>query len=549
MPSFHRIRSFLRQVRHAATEVERDPGVARPPPRSDLVGAQIGPYRLLGSLGKGGTAQVFRAEHRHLGQIRALKILLPEIATSSDVVGRLVTEARAMARLRHPTIAEVFECDVLDDGTAYIAMEYLPGESMRAWLARIGDLSSHPMLAAAIAAVVGDGLSFAHGHGVVHRDLKPENVVLIPDPGDGAAFSLKILDFGIAKLLHEEPVTRTRTGHVVGTPVYMAPEQWRPGSTLDHRTDIYALGCLLFELLSGRPPFDLTSEASLMRAHLEDSAPDIRSLAPAVPAALAGLIARLLAKAPEDRPQTVDQVTADLQLLLGTPAGGIRALLHMPRGCSVMAPHAGGAERSDGAAGSPVGAAAGLFAVTTGGWFTSVRRRHRLVFPSLVGAVGVSSLVGWMWVSGGDGGPKPPAPSTAMRPAAAVPVAAEAPRAPAPATPPREPPRVMSYRTRVTSQPSGAIAWVDGERAARGRTPIALEFGSPGPTRLRLTARGFKTRSVVVWPGRDVVTKVVLVPEPPRDRARRPRRRARMPPPSPTAAPERADPYKKVGDQ
>ena len=304
MASFHRIRSFLRQVRHAKTfdETPLNALVSAP-----IGPAQIGPYRLLSSLGKGGTAQVFKAEHRHLGQFRAVKVLLPEIATSADVVGRLMTEARAMARLRHPTIAEVFECDVLDDGTAYIAMEYLRGESIRAWLARVGNLSGHPMLAAAIAVVLGQGLSFAHGQGVIHRDLKPENVVLIPDPGDPPAFSVKILDFGIAKLLREEPVTRTRTGHVVGTPVYMAPEQWRPGGAVDHRTDIYALGCLLFELLSGRPPFDLTNDQSLMRAHLEDSPPDVRSLAAGVPAAMAGLIARMLAKAPADRPQTVDR--------------------------------------------------------------------------------------------------------------------------------------------------------------------------------------------------------------------------------------------------
>ena len=103
-------------------------------------------------------------------------------------------------------------------------------------------------------------------------------------------------------------------------------------------------------------------------------------------------------------------------------------------------------------------------------------------------------------------------------------------------------------QTRVASRPSGALTWVEGERAARGRTPIALNLGSSGPTRLRLAARGFQARTVVVWPGRDVVTKVVLVPEPPRDRARRPRRKARKPPPSPLARPAVADPYQKVGD-
>ena len=169
--------------------------------------------------------------------------------------------------------------------------------------------------------------------------------MLLPDPADPLAFSVKILDFGIAKLVKEEPVTRTRAGHVVGTPVYMAPEQWRAGSTVDHRTDIYALGGLLFELLCGRPPFDLTREVSLMRAHLEDQAPDVRSLAPEVPAPMAGLIARMLAKSPDDRPQNVDQVTAALEQLLGTRAAAFSQLLRTPPAHALVAADAAG-ERS-----------------------------------------------------------------------------------------------------------------------------------------------------------------------------------------------------------
>ena len=159
MASFQRIRSILGYARQVETAVETDLGLAAYPAAGQPFAgnAQIGPYRLLSSLGKGGTAEVFLAEHRHLGQLRAVKILLPEAAVSPDIVGRLVTEARAMARLRHPTIAEVFECDVLADGTAFIAMEYLRGESVRGWLERAGNLSRYPMLAAAIAGVVGRG--------------------------------------------------------------------------------------------------------------------------------------------------------------------------------------------------------------------------------------------------------------------------------------------------------------------------------------------------------------------------------------------------------
>jgi serine/threonine protein kinase len=512
MASFQRIRSFLGYPSREKTAVDTDLGIAtsRAAGQAFVGKTQIGPYRLLSALGRGGTAQVFKAEHRHLGQIRAVKILLPEIATSPDIVGRLVTEARAMARLRHPTIAEVFECDVLEDGTAYIAMEYLPGESLRSWLERAGNLARYPMLAAAIVGVVGQGLSFAHGHGVIHRDLKPENVVLVLDPRDRLGFSVKILDFGIAKLLTEEPVTRTRAGHVVGTPVYMAPEQWRPGSTVDHRTDIYALGSLLFELLCGRPPFDLSSEASLMRAHLEDPAPDVRSLAPEVPAAMAGLIARMLAKSPDDRPASVDQVIAVLEQLLGTRAEAFSQLLRTPPTQALVATDAG----RSGRASTPRIAAAGVFPFSTDEWTGSSQRRKRLVVLSLLGGVGVAGVLGLLWVATGDNVRKPPPARPAAVPGMpatiAIPAATTAPAAGARAASPTvaDPPR---------------------RRDGLVRELVPRPAAVPGPPRRR-----------------DVAVKKVVVPQPARDRARRLRRRAGTPPPPPARL-QPADPYQKVG--
>jgi hypothetical protein len=298
---------------------------------------QLGPYRVLGSLGIGGTAQVFKAEHRHLGQIRALKVLLPEISARPGLVERMLTEARAMARLRHPAIVEVFDCDVLKDGTAFIAMEYLRGEPMRSWLDRVGKLRRQPLLAVAIAGVVAEGLRFAHAQQVIHRDLKPENVLFIPDPADRLAFSLKILDFGIAKLLREEPLTRTRAGCVVGTPVYMAPEQWQPGSLIDQRTDIYALGCLLFELLCGRPPFLDADDVGMRRAHLELPAPTPASLEPGLPPALDRLVARMLAKDPADRPQTIEEVIDALEQIIGQKPACFRERLRVPADWAVVA--------------------------------------------------------------------------------------------------------------------------------------------------------------------------------------------------------------------
>jgi tRNA A-37 threonylcarbamoyl transferase component Bud32 len=359
---------------------------------------QLGPYRMLSSLGQGATAQVFKAEHRHLKQLRALKIVRPEHAARPDIVGRLVTEARAMARLRHPLIAEVFECDVLPDGTAFIAMEYLPGEAMRSWMERVGKLAGHPLLAAAIVAVVAEGLAFAHRHGVVHRDLKPENVLLIPDASAANHFSLKIFDFGIAKLLQEKPLTRTRIGCVIGTPTYMAPEQWRSGGDIDHRADIYALGCMLFELLAGRPPFEQTSEPALMRAHLEERAPAVGSIVKGVPPALDQLTGRMLAKSPGDRPDAEAAIAA-LTAIMGQDRAQLPALLRTPDSCRVVAHESEELEPLDivRAVMATRGSGAGALGLALSAWQGLRRWRRRLLLLAAAACLGGAAIAGaWL---------------------------------------------------------------------------------------------------------------------------------------------------------
>jgi tRNA A-37 threonylcarbamoyl transferase component Bud32 len=297
---------------------------------------EIGPYRLLGLLGRGGMAEVFMAEHRHLAQVRAVKILLPEIAARPGVVERLLNEARATVRLRHPAIVEVFDCDTLPQGGAFIAMEYLEGQSVAAWLERSGPLGDHPELAVALIGTVAEALAFAHRHGVVHRDLKPENLFLIPDPRHLRRFSVKVLDFGVAKLTGEDSLVQTRDGAVIGTPLYMAPEQWRPGLTTDHRTDVYSLGCVLFELLCGRPPFAGVDTWDVMRAHLMDNPPDLTVLLPGLPPALSRLVSRMLSKEPDDRPASMEDVAAELAATVGCQPAGLPALLVAPSHAPVL---------------------------------------------------------------------------------------------------------------------------------------------------------------------------------------------------------------------
>jgi eukaryotic-like serine/threonine-protein kinase len=515
---------------------------------------QIGPYRLLSSLGRGGMAEVWKAEHRHLGQVRALKILLPEVAERPEVVSRLVTEARATARLRHPAIVEVFDCDVLDSGRAFIAMEYLRGEHLRAWLDRIGKLAEHSRLAAAMLGTVAEGLAFAHGLGVVHRDLKPENVFLVPLDGDEPGFAIKILDFGIAKLLREEGPSKTRPGCVVGTPTYMAPEQWQPGDPIDHRTDIYALGCLFYELLSGRPPFPYYDDMSIMGAHLTQRPADMRMLEPAVPPVLEQLLAQMLAKLPQDRQQTMEQVIVALESFLGLDRARFKDLLRAPGGFLVSLGDETGRELpandptrlADAPRPSPSAGSAPISFAAHADTAASARAIRRAqpypragVFISV--AVLVLSVLALATVLSKRDGIRAAGPAAPASTSAGALVVAAAPVPPSPSPAPA--PAPASFTIRLSSSPAGAQAWVEGESSPRGQTPLDLVFATPGPKPVLLVAAGFRPEALTIVAGGQEVANAVLAPGPPAAARRTsPRRRASKPAPSPS------NHYQAVGD-
>jgi serine/threonine protein kinase len=466
----------------------------------------IGPYKVMGSLGRGGMAEVFEAEHRHLGQIRALKVLLPEISARPELVDRLLAEARAMARLRHPAIVEVFDCDVLPDGTAFIAMECLRGEPLRLWQERAGKLAEQPMLAAAIVGRIGEGLAFAHQQGVVHRDLKPENILLVPDPREKGAFAVKILDFGVAKMLRDErPRTPTLDGCVIGTPVCMAPEQWRPGAEIDHRADIYALGCLFFETLCGRPPFLETDDVQIMHAHLEATPPSVRALEANLPAGFDGLISRMLAKAPEDRPQTVEEVLVDLEALIGLERSRWGSLLRTPPGWPAVAPETAARSTQPALSAVPsVPRAPSRSRSLASRWDRAGRDpRTRLALFGCLGMLATSAVVGALLLRSKEGSAtSPPVVAAAPSPAriTATPLARSAPKGP--------------FKVRLSSEPAGAEAWVEGERAARGRTPLELVFQTTEPQVIRVQAPGFRTETLLLAPDKDPVARARLLPAP-----------------------------------
>jgi serine/threonine-protein kinase len=297
-------------VTRIATEplaCESEVGWATPPvtPRSPeaLVGQVLGSYRVLEVVGSGGMGCVYRAEHVRLGRVVALKVLHEQHARRRDAALRLFQEARAASQIRHDNIVDVIDWLELEGGLVCIVMEYLRGQSLadliasRLPVARVLDL----------AVQIAEALEAAHGAGIVHRDLKPDNVVVLP--GD----QVKLLDFGVAKLTADraEEAPLTAAGQVLGTPAYMSPEQ-ATGGEVDGRTDIYSLGAILYELFTGRLPFEARNFDEYAFKHLAVPPPSPsargRRLHPRVDA----IVMRCLAKRPADRFASAFELRAEL---------------------------------------------------------------------------------------------------------------------------------------------------------------------------------------------------------------------------------------------
>ncbi|WP_437886277.1 serine/threonine-protein kinase [Sorangium sp. So ce307] len=286
------------------------PDPALPGAEPDLApGTPVGEYRIEAKIGVGGFGTVYRATHPVIGKAAAIKVLSRQCSANPQLVSRFVAEARAVNQIRHRNIIDIFSFGALEDGRHYYVMELLEGMTLDAYLRKRGRLP--PAEALPILVKIARALDAAHAAGIAHRDLKPENVFLVFDE-DGAIFP-KLLDFGIAKLLGEPSTTahKTRTGHLIGTPLYMSPEQCR-GRNVDHRTDVYSFGILAHELLAGAPPFDGESAFDLLTKHASEPAPPVSSLATHLSPALDAPLLRMLEKDPASRPASLLEATAAL---------------------------------------------------------------------------------------------------------------------------------------------------------------------------------------------------------------------------------------------
>jgi serine/threonine-protein kinase len=299
--------------------------VENPASGDRVIGRVINNYEIKSVVAEGGMGKVYLAEHPFMGRRAAIKILRGMYLEDKNMVARFVNEARAANAIHHPNIVEIIDVGYLPDGPPYLMMEFLEGETLGMRLNRLGRLS--PAETVRIIDQAASALEAAHAAAIVHRDLKPDNLFIVPDQSSPGGERIKVVDFGIAKL--EAPgmgeSVRT-TGVVLGTPNYMSPEQCR-GTGLDLRTDIYALGAIMYQMLGGRPPFVSEAQIDVMMMHVVRIPNPLRELLPEIPEYLDQIVMRALAKNPDDRFASMSELRA---ALVSMPLG--------PDGLSVALP-------------------------------------------------------------------------------------------------------------------------------------------------------------------------------------------------------------------
>jgi hypothetical protein len=453
---------------------------------ADYEGLTVFNYRLTRKLGEGGFGVVYLAEHVDMGRKAACKLLHPEFARQPQLVERFFREVRAVCAIEHPAILDIQNFGRLESGEPFYLMEYFPGVDLRAFIARRGPLPLDRV--GEVFEPIAQALALAHANQVIHRDLKPENI-MIREHAD--RLEVRLLDFGIAKLMDSRTTGASRTGIALGTPTYMAPEQARDAKSVDPRADVYSFAATIYSALCGRPPFAHENLTDLIIAVQTQAPLPLQRAAPHVPAALDAVIARCLAKHPDGRPPTITAAWEEIRAALG-PATGAAAL--GPQGAPPVGPayftpptphsHPLAAQRTPGSSGGQV----------SGGPERPARRR---ALPVAGGAaVAVAVLVLLLVIAGrGDEEPtrgptaslgKPPASPrpveatpAATTPAATTP-AATIPAAPTPA------PTTLAAPVPAAPVPAPAepteLPPTKAEKAME-KTAAPLEVAEPPPSR------------------------------------------------------------------
>ena len=488
-----------------------------------MINTSVGNYKLLRPLGEGGMGVVFEAEHLSMGRKAAVKVLRRDLARDEQTIRRFFNEARATNEVRHPGIVQIYDCGTTQDGSPWLIMELLEGETLGARMAR-GLMSPREVIE--LGGQAASVLDAAHTAGIIHRDLKPDNLFIINDPHVTGGERVKVLDFGIAKLSLSSSALgmQTRTGIVMGTPLYMSPEQCRGTKQVDARSDIYSLGLLLYQMLAGQPPFLSDGIGELFDMHMNVAAPRLTERNPMVPLVLAEAIHRTLEKDPTARFQKMSDLQKALEAAHGAAAPA-QAALH-PRDTVLASTHRSGGTQVLPSSPTTLSSSTAEMASITHTQRVPRARALPLVMGGLVAAGVVAALV--VKLQGGGGvatnrnrAPAPPtmATTTTAGSAAAAPtqpVESETDRAagvlaatPSAATPPSPPSLAEAAgggSIDVTTVPAEARVVDVATGAVLGVTPLRREIRHHrADLKIRIEKRGYLSRTAIIPVGRDFV--------------------------------------------
>ena len=482
----------------------------------------IGNFQLLRTLGEGGMGVVYEAQHMTMHRRAAIKVLRSELASDPQAIRRFFNEARATNEVRHPGIVQIYDCGTHQDGSPWLIMELLEGETLSRRIGRVGAMPATDVIG--LGAQAASVLEAAHRAGIIHRDLKPDNLFIVNNQETDSGERVKVLDFGIAKLTSSGGAKsmHTQTGMLMGTPLYMSPEQCRGTGQVDARSDIYSFGLILYQMISGELPFVSEGMGELFDMQMNRPPPPLQKKVPGVNAALAATIEKMLRKNPAERVQTMGEVQRALLAAASAPANAPPR----PRVATPLAAVSPAPDRSAPSASRPVPASANT-TLSAGAsekdMDTMTVPRSRLARPlgvvaALLVATGVVFVVRTLpALKGHDAGDKTAAAvpavahqateATAPAPvkAAAQPAArdrAKAPANPAPATK-AAPPDLAGPTDRIMvdlkSSPSEARVVDSASGRLIGVTPLHHRLPrQTGALEVRVEKSGYSSKSLTI---------------------------------------------------
>jgi serine/threonine protein kinase len=494
-----------------------------------MIGEQFGNYRAVSLLGEGGMGAVYLAEHPGIGRRVAVKVLHKNYTRDESLLGRFLNEARAANAIRHPNIIEILDSGVLGDGTPFLVMELLEGESLGARLRKTGALPISTALD--FAYQTASALGAAHKKGIVHRDLKPDNLYVVPDPNDSERERIKVLDFGIAKLQQGSggaDSVKTRTGTLMGTPIYMSPEQCRGTKAVDHRSDMYSLGVIFYEMLVGHPPFVSEGFGELVNMHLNVTPTPPRNYRPDVPESLDAMVMKMLAKNPDERYPDMPTLQAALKAagpLYGLGVSSSPDITASPRAPAAAAVKTAPSNPKLSETTLNTGAAERLDVPRASGG------RAKWIGAALVLTLGAGGYLAFSGNHGGGAvatGPDDRS-GTTSKPATTTP--APLPKPPTTATPapasattlaPKPVPAVKKVTLKLTSDPAGARVVDDNGDEVLGETPLVLTRPTGGALKVRFEKEGYGPATRTISLDSDHTIELDLDPKP-KPKAHKPR--------------------------